>query len=209
MNWFFKRKSQAPPAAKPQATANQINFMILGNHMMMGLPELENGSVDVPLLCARLADFQRDARIQPVEPVTVTTALENLDVDSRKKVSLLVRGLNDVPTRTVFLALNGSNAEKQLAFLCSCATDQKLLTIPILLESALRKEEFIRHFIHQLGATVAGETPSESQERLRRLDYGALLAEADQARASAADRVAYLKKLQEEQEQRLGRRGKM
>ena len=209
MNWFFKRKSQAEPTAKPQTTENQINFMILGNHMMMGLPELENGSVDVPLLCARLADFQRDAGIQPAEPTSVTTALENLDVDSRKRVSLLVRGLNDVRTRAAFLALNDRNAEKQLAFLCSCAMDQKLLTVAILLESALRKEEFIRHFIHRLGANIQGETPSESQERLRRLDYGALLADADQARASATDRVAYLKKLQEEQEQKLGRRGKL
>ena len=54
-----------------------------------------------------------------------------------------------------------------------------------------------------------GERAEESHTRLQRLDYRQLLAEAEKAKVSAEQRTAYIRKLQEEQEQKLGRRGKI
>ena len=69
-------------------------------------------------------------------------------------------------------------------------------------------EELARRLLAGLGAAVAGETADESKNKLHRLDYGRLLAEAEQARRAAAERAERLKKLQDEQEQRRSRRGK-
>jgi hypothetical protein len=48
----------------------------------------------------------------------------------------------------------------------------------------------------------------DDQDRLERLDYRQLLAAVEAAKLSAEERTAYLRKLQEEQEQKLGRRSK-
>jgi hypothetical protein len=72
-----------------------------------------------------------------------------------------------------------------------------------------RREEFVRHFIARIGGKILGEDPADSEDRLRRLDYGTLLEEAERASSSAEDRLAYLKKLQQEQESKLGGRSKI
>jgi hypothetical protein len=82
------------------------------------------------------------------------------------------------------------------------------LTLELLRQGPLRVEEFARHFLARLGAAVAGETPAQSRLRLQRLDYAQLLAEAERDKVSAAERMDYLRRLQEQQEQRLARRGK-
>jgi Flp pilus assembly protein TadD len=83
-----------------------------------------------------------------------------------------------------------------------------MLTLELLRQSSLRVEEFARHFLARLEAAVASETVAQSRARLQRLDYAQLLAEAERAKVSAEERVAYLRKLQQKQEQLLSRRGK-
>ena len=61
------------------------------------------------------------------------------------------------------------------------AREQDLLTVTLLLESPLRREEFVRHFVARIKGVFYGETPAESEDRLRRLNYRALLAEAEKA----------------------------
>jgi hypothetical protein len=87
------------------------------------------------------------------------------------------------------------------------ARELPLLTMELLRQSELRIEEFARNFIARLGATVAGETPQQSRDRLHRLDYARLLEEAEQAKVSAEERMEYIRKLQEEQDKKT-RRGK-
>jgi hypothetical protein len=83
-----------------------------------------------------------------------------------------------------------------------------LLTLDVLGRSPLRVEELARRLLAGLGLAVRGETARASRERLERLDYGRLLAEAERAREAAADRVEKLEKLQDEQEKNRARRGK-
>lgn len=83
-----------------------------------------------------------------------------------------------------------------------------LLTLELLARSPLRVEELARRLLAGLGLAVRGESARASRERLERLDYGRLLAEAERAREAAAERMEHLHKLQDEQEQNRTRRGK-
>ena len=83
-----------------------------------------------------------------------------------------------------------------------------LLTLDLLARGPLRVEELARRLLAGLGLAVRGETARASRERLERLDYGRLLAEAERAREAAAERMEKLHKLQDEQEQNRARRGK-
>jgi hypothetical protein len=83
-----------------------------------------------------------------------------------------------------------------------------LLTLELLARGPLRVEELARRLLAGLGLAVRGESPKGSAERLERLDYGRLLAEAERAKDAAADRMEKLRKLQDEQEARRSPRGK-
>lgn len=61
---------------------------------------------------------------------------------------------------------------------------------------------------HEQAASILAEAIQSSQQFLARLDYRSLLNEAEQAKLSAEERMNYLRKLREQQEMRLGRRGK-
>jgi hypothetical protein len=102
---------------------------------------------------------------------------------------------------------NGLARQLEEAFV-GLARSTPLLTMELLRQGQLRVEEFARHFLARLGAQVAGETAAQSRERLERLDYEGLLAEAERARDSAEGRMDYLRRLQEEQDRRRPRRGK-
>jgi hypothetical protein len=65
------------------------------------------------------------------------------------------------------------------------ARTSPLLTLDVLGRSPLRVEEFARRLLAGLGLAVRGEAARASRERLERLDYGRLLAEAERARRSA------------------------
>jgi hypothetical protein len=83
-----------------------------------------------------------------------------------------------------------------------------LLTLDVLARGPLRLEELARRLLAGLGLGVRGEAAQASRERLERLDYGRLLAEAERAREAAAGRMEKLHKLQDEQEHNRARRGK-
>jgi hypothetical protein len=178
--------------------------------MMSGLAALEKGEVDLELLRARIADCFRDLTRQPMGPEEFMHQAKALDIESQRRLALAVSGLSDGETRAAFArAVGPMAAAKGVAMLTGFVRDQDLLTVSLLLESPIRREEFVRHFVARIGGMFYGENPGDSEERLRRLDYRALLAEAEKARLSAEDRLAYLKKLQQEQESKLGRRSKI
>jgi len=72
--------------------------------------------------------------------------------------------------------------------LVEAAKASALVTLDLLRQSPLRREELARRLILGLGASVAGESMQEARAALERLDYGLLMAEADRAKRAAAGR---------------------
>lgn len=211
MRWPFKSRVAEEKSEKQGATKRAgIELNALGASMMSSLAFLEKGEVDLELLRARIADFFRDISRDPMDPDEIGQQASELDIESQRRLALVVNGFSDNEARSAFIRKIGpASAVEAVAILVGFARGHELLTVSLLLESPLRREEFVRHFVAQIGGEILGEDPADSAERLRRLDYRKLLEEADRARSSAEDRLAYLKKLQQEQESKLGRRSKI
>jgi hypothetical protein len=88
------------------------------------------------------------------------------------------------------------------------ARQTEVLTLSLLRQSDIRIEEIARHLAASLGVGWRGETPEQSKNRLHQLDYKRLLAEADEAKKQAEERMEYLRKKQVEDAARRTRRGK-
>lgn len=134
----------------------------------------------------------------------------DLDAEAWRRLALAV-GILDVPmVRDALpnLVEEGDVARQVKDAFVGLARATSLLTMELLRQGPFRVEEFARHFLARLGATVAGETIPQSRDRLERLDYARLLAESDRAKVSAEDRMEYLRKLQQEQDKRRPGRGK-
>lgn len=162
------------------------------------------------LVRARIADACRDAGARPVTELQFLArwaALEN-EVASRFCLLTVALPLSEVAHRLAVICRNGS-ADDALDTLQNLAVRLKFLTIQVLRESDLRLEEFARHFCAAWGLEIRDETEACSSARLHAIDFGRLMQEAEAARGSAEDRLAYLRKLQEEQDKtRRTRRGK-
>jgi hypothetical protein len=158
------------------------------------------------LVCARLADRCRDAGLSPLLPEEFDALVAGLDDETWRRLLLLVGLLDLEAVRDAVAAVTPLKEVAGTAF-TGVARSTPLLTLELLRQAPLRVEELARRFILALGATVRGETPEVSRQRLERLDYGRLLAEAERAKQAAEDRVEQLRRLQEQQERRT-RRGK-
>jgi hypothetical protein len=165
---------------------------------------------DPELVGARLADTCRDLDLAPVDPAELQDCAEPLDEEGWTRLWLLALGARTDaigPSLSAIAAARGAR-ELVLEGFVGVAAATPLLTLELLLTSSLRLEELARRWLSELGATIAGETDETSREALTRLDYARLLAEVDRAKLSAEERVAYLKKLQEEHDAKHPRRGK-
>jgi hypothetical protein len=162
------------------------------------------------LVRARLADRSRDAGLEPLLPEEFDAMTAGFDEEAWRRLALLVGALDLDGVRG---ALPELAARRPLAALvgtafAGVAKETSLLTLELLRQSPLRVEELARRFVAGLGALVGGESAEVSRQRLERLDYGRLLAEAERAKQAAEERAERLRRLQEEQEQRRPRRGK-
>jgi hypothetical protein len=162
------------------------------------------------LVRARFADRCRDAGLEPLLPEEFDKLTDGLDAETWGRLALLVGALDLEAVRSALPALAAARplAELVRTAFAGLARETPLLNLELLRQSPLRVEELARRFIAALGATVRGESPQVSEQRLARLDYGQLLAEAERAKQAASGRVEQLRKLQEEQEKRRPRRGK-
>ena len=106
------------------------------------------------------------------------------------------------------LVPSAAKARTWLKGLVAFVGDTRLLSLPLLTQSRLRAEEFGRFLIGRIGADVEGESVEESLHWLTRFNYNNLLDEAERARTTAQERLAYLQKLQDEQEAANAPRGK-
>ncbi|QDG52283.1 hypothetical protein FIV42_16515 [Persicimonas caeni] len=173
--------------------------------------ELVDATPEPLLERARLADFFREGGLAPVAPDTFDRMTAGWDVASWRRLALALFALNVRGGLAEDLALLARDRDVEQfvreGFIDLVeATD--LLTMDILADSGVRSEEFARHLYIRLGITPSGETLAESIEKLEKLDYANLLEEAERAKGSAEERMAYLRKLQEEQEAQMGRRSK-
>jgi hypothetical protein len=165
---------------------------------------------DPELVRARLADGCRDAAVEPPTPDELAAQAAGLDDETCNRLGTLAFALDlpDVRAAVAALAAARSTLELLDAGFVGVARRTPLLTLELLGRSALRVEELARRLLAGLGVGVRGESVRASRERLQRLDYERLLAEAERAKQSAADRLAELERLQDKQEQNRPRRGK-
>lgn len=175
------------------------------------IPDLLDVHPEQELLRARLADACRDAQVEPVGVKEFDDHWDAMDLEDRRRMVLFIGALEGTEFREAWKAIVARDKSTEAPFreLAAMSADLSLLSIEILDQSELRREEFARHLLARLGIDVAGETDQASVARLYELDYARLLAEAERARLSAEDRLEYLRKLQEEADEKRGpRRGK-
>jgi hypothetical protein len=198
---LFGRKGGAPA----------LDLARLQVSVSAGVGRYAGQPVDADLVRARLADGCRVAVLPPLLPTEFDALAVELDEEAWRRLAILIGLLDLDEVRAALAGLSSGNSalEKLLAAaFVGLARQTSLLTLELLRQSPLRVEELARKFVAALGAGVRGEAARVSQQRLKRLDYGRLLAEAEQARQSAAERVEKLRKLQEEHQKRGPRRGK-
>lgn len=198
---LFKSKDR-PPA--------ELDDVELRRIFGLSAQALEHSAVEPELVRARLADGYRDAGLDPVLPEDFDAMTAHLDEESWRRMAVVVDALEDEDVQQSLKPLLGTGtvADQVRTSFVGFASESNLLTLTLMRQSRLRTEEFTRRFIASLGAAVEDETMAESKARLERIDYGRLLDAADKARGSAEERMAYLKKLREDQEEKFAPRGK-
>ena len=162
------------------------------------------------LVRARFADACRDANIRPVDALTFKECWSGWDRPQQERFRLLVSALElKAVARHLPAHCPTGQAHAALQVFEQLAARLHLLTLDVLQQSDIRLEEFARHFSAAWGLEIEGETPQQSRDRLHAIDFDRLMQEAEAARSSAEDRLAYLRQLQKkEDETRRPRRGK-
>ncbi|MCA8989190.1 MAG: hypothetical protein KDA78_16200 [Planctomycetaceae bacterium] len=164
----------------------------------------------LPLVRARFADACRDVSVRPVTGEEFRTAWKQLDPSDQYRIALSVSALEvDIVLGRVPEFSPEGSAATLLIRLVEFSQRLPLLKLDVLQQSDIRLEEFTRHFCADWELPIQGEESAQSEARLREIDFGRLMREAESARDSAEERMAYLRKLQEDEEQtRRPRRGK-
>jgi hypothetical protein len=188
----------------------QVDLSGLQVRLPAGVAWWSGRPADPDLVRARLADGCRDAGVDPPTPEEFDTRAAGLDDEAWNRLGALAFALDLQDVRAALSA--GAVARPPLEILdagfVGVARRTPLLTLELLGRSALRVEELARRLLAGLGAAVRGESPRASRERLERLDYERLLAEAERAKQSATDRIEELQRLQDQEEENRPRRGK-
>jgi hypothetical protein len=194
--------------AEPTAESPPLPLIVVTTVFGALLESNAGQAADPDVVRARLADTLRDLEVAPIDPDEFDALARGLDDDGWGRLWLAtVCARGDLDVLGALVAARGVPAVVRDGFI-GFAKSSPLLTMELLRQSSLRVEELARRWIAALGARVDGETPEVSRAALERLDYGRLLAEVDRAKMSAEERMAYLKKLQEEHDASRPRRGK-
>jgi hypothetical protein len=209
---LFKKRPVADPGGDGAPTAGpkvQWDLGHLVGRVRDAAPALEARDVEAALVQARLADHYRDVGLAPPDAAEVEGRARDLDLEGWRRLALAVAALDDAGLRSALAELAPAvpvTVQVESGFL-GLARDTAPLTVALVRQSAVRAEEFARHFAMQLGVAILGETATESRERLHALDYKRLLAEAEQAKAAAHEKMERLRRRQAEADRRT-RRGK-
>lgn len=153
------------------------------------------------LVTARLADRIRDAKGAPVGPSEWGATVSAFDPPAWQRLAVIDLALAEMPVASIV----GAGVSVQL-LAASLAAHNPLLTLDLLRAVHLRAEELARKLIASAGCAVAGEPPDVSNAQLTRLDYARVLAEAERAKAEAAERMKMLEALRDKRGPGRGKR---
>jgi len=190
-NWFVDKPGPGPVAEKlllPETAPVPLPPVVAA--LAAALAELEPASLDADVARAKIADLCRDLSVDPLDPLELDTLAAGLDraAIDRFGLAVLVLERRAIPVETLRKLLDGRARAAIREGLVEAAKASALVTLDLLRQSPLRREELARRLILGLGASVAGESMQEARAALERLDYGRLMAEADRAKRAAAGR---------------------
>jgi hypothetical protein len=209
---FRKKSAPATPEAASKATAQtprpEWDLRTMTQRLNELTPVLETKDIEPPLVEARLADCYRELDREPVPQQQFERLVGGLDPDAWRRLALAVGALDHPDIRSALARLTTTAVEQVTAGFVGTATATDALTLAMLRQSDVRVEEFARHLADRLGIFWQGESAEQSKKRLQQLDYKRLMAEAEEARKQAEQRMEYLRKKQEEELARRRRRGK-
>ena len=196
--------SRILPHKGPDRPELHLNVVI--KHLREQIGRVKDRPVDQDLIRARLADAYRQTELRPVSPSDFDSLVADLDDEAWRRMALVVSVLAEpqirellsrlLPVRDVVMQVRTG--------LVGLARSTSALSLDLLQQSEVRVEEFARQFAARLGVGIVGETEEESAANLYKLDHTRLLAEAEQARTAAEERVEYLRKMQQRQQPRRG-----
>jgi len=204
---FFKKK-QPPAPAKDAGPRAEWDLQTVTGLLGQLAPPLETREIEPLLIQARLADHYRDIGLAPVAPVNFDALVRGLDAESWRRFALALGPLDHAETRSVLAHVKTTVLQQVEGGFVATARQHDVLTLALLRQSEVRIEEFARHLALSLNVAWRGETPDESRARLHQLDYKRLLAEAEEAKKQAQERMEYLRKKQDEDAARRRPRGK-
>jgi hypothetical protein len=209
MSLFRKKLTSRDDVETPAAREVEWELGALVDRVREAAAALEAKEIEVALVHARLADHYRDIGLVPPDPTTFERRTRGLDAEGCRRLALAVATLDDADLRGALAALARAvpvDVQVEHGFL-ALAREIAPLTVTLVRQSAVRAEEFARHFSARLGVSIVGETRGESRKRLGALNYRRLLAEAEQAKAAAHEKMERLRQQQSEADRRR-RRGK-
>lgn len=186
---FFKKSSlvehAAPPVEAtllPESVPLPLERIVVAMSDVLG--EFDVATADMDVARAKLADICRDLSLDPMDPLEMDTLAANFDRGGIERmaviVSLLERGaieremLRRIFDKRIRTAVKGGVVEP--------ARVSSFVTLELLAQSQLRREELARRVVLGFGASVLGEKAAESRAALERLDYGRLMEESNRAR---------------------------
>ncbi len=210
--FFRKKKAQAAPESAsglaPPAPRPEWDLRTMTQQLSELAPVLETKEIEPLLIQARLADHYRELNLEPVPPAHFDRLIHDLDPEAWRRFALAVGTLDHMDLRSTLASLTTTVDQQVKVGFVGMATATDALPLALLRKSDVRIEEFARHFAGHLGVFWHGESAEQSNRRLQQLDYKRLLAEAEEAKKQAEERMEYLRKKQEEESARRRPRGK-
>ena len=188
---FFKKSSlvetprpapRAEVALLPESVPISLDAVLAV--MVEVLAEFDASVADLDVARAKWADLCRDMGSSPLDPLEIDGLTNYFDRGAIARLSLIVvmleRGAitRDVLQRIVNQRLSAATK----GGIIEPARVSQLVTLELLVQSPLRREELVRRMILGFGASVRGEKLADSRAALERLDYGRLMEEANRAR---------------------------
>ncbi len=210
--FFKKKRGPAAPQSSARGAAEgwwpQWDLGTMTARLKDLVPMLENKEIEPPLVQARLADHYRDLNLEPMPPAQFDRLVTDFDAESWRRLALAVETLDHADLRSPLAQLTTPVTQQIKAGFIGTARKTDALSLSLLRQSDVRIEEFARHFANRLGLFWRGETEEQSRKRLEQIDYKRLLAEADEAKKQAEERMKYLRQKQEQDLARRRPRGK-
>lgn len=188
---FFKKSSLVEPSRPaPRADATllpeSVPISLDGMLAIMGevLAEFDASVADLDVARAKWADLCRDMGMNPVDPLELDGLTTHFDRTAVERLALIVVLLErgGIPRETLQRIVNQRASTATKGGIVEPARISQLVTLELLAQSPLRREELARRVILGFGAAIRGEKLSDSRAALERLDYGRLMEEANRAR---------------------------